>query len=370
MVIMDSEVNKAHQLQKALKKFPRARLMQYTKTTMAQASSFDVATYRTWKVHSQLGKIHQSVDICAGIGGDSIAAGLHWHVTCVEIDPEIFKMLVHNLAIYNVQNNVTCILGDVNDLLIQPEFIEKIKQADYVFFDPSRRLEGEENRTVKIEEYTPPLSLIENLLPLNSNICVKIAPGVDILHIAYPCDIEILSLQGEVKEIILWFGQLQQNPEKHAIIATKLPEKLSLSKELLLYNEPSKQPVKELGKFLYEPDPAVIKAHLINQLATIVDCDIIHPRIAYLTSNKFIKSPWLRSYRILDTCSIDIPAIKKKLEEYEINKVDCKARGLTLDLHAIQKQLRSPGDGRGLVIFTWVSNQKTAIISQYLGDLS
>ena len=62
--------------------------------------------------------------------------------------------------------------------------------------------------------------------------------------------------------------------------------------------------------------------------------------------------------------------IKKILKDNNIHRIDCKARGLTLDLHEIQKQLKSPGKNIGLVIFTWVNNRKTAIIAQYVWDFT
>ncbi len=361
-------MKKVKLLQKALRKFPRASLMHYTESAMAQSTSLEVAKYRTWKVVSKLEKIQHSIDLCGGIGGDTIAAGLRWKVSVIEKDQEIFDMLEHNLEIYNVQDKVTRILGDIYDLLKQPEFQKLVKQANYIFFDPSRRMDG--NRTVKIEEYAPPLSLIEQVLPLNQNICVKIAPGVDILHVPFPCDIEVVSFKGEVKEVMLWFGNLMNNELHRYIIATKLPEKITVTKEIEKYNESQPDLVSSLGKYLYEPDPAAIKAHVINEIANELKLNTLHPQIAYLTGDKYIANPWLKCYQVIDSCPIDFPRIKKLLEKHDINRIDCKARGLTLDLHDIQKQLKSPGKNIGLVIFTWVNNQKTAIIAQYVWDFT
>ena len=126
----------------------------------------------------------------------------------------------------------------------------------------------------------------------------------------------------------------------------------------------------DLKKYLYEPDPAAIKAHLINELATTFKISTIHPQVAYLTSEKYIGTPWLKTYQVIDSCPVDFPRIKKILKKHEIHRIDCKARGLTLDLHKIQKELNSKGKNIGLVIFTWVNNKKTAIIAQYLWDFT
>ena len=169
---------------------------------------------------------------------------------------------------------------------------------------------------------------------------------------------------------MLWFGKFMENPKKQSVIATKLPEKLTMRKGLIKYHKSVPDLVSNLGKYLYEPDPAAIKAHLINELANMFVLNTLHPQVAYLAGEKYIGSPWLKCYQVLDSCPVDIPQIKSILKKHEIHRIDCKARGLTLNLHKIQKELKSKGKNIGLVIFTWVNNQKTAIIAQYVWDFT
>ena len=110
------------------------------------------------------------------------------------------------------------------------EFRTKLSDLDAVFFDPSRR--SEKGRTVKTEEYTPPLDFVKELLKLSPNLCVKISPGTEIQRIKYDCDIEVISNRSRVREVVLWFGGLKLHQDKKRILATKLPEKITMLLEV------------------------------------------------------------------------------------------------------------------------------------------
>ncbi|MHA1987941.1 MAG: hypothetical protein ACW98D_14995, partial [Promethearchaeota archaeon] len=215
---------------KGKSKFPRAYQMRFNRDGLAQASSKYVAEYRTWKMRQKLGKVQKSLDVGSGVGGDTIAMSLRWKVLSVEKNPVTMEMLKHNVKVYNTDKNVDFIHGDILKLLDNIEFQKKLGDIDCIFFDPSRR--GKGKRTVKIEEYEPPLSLIEKLKDFSQNICVKIAPGVDLSRIKYDCDVEVISYKGEVKEVILWFGKFKAFSDKKVILATKLPEKITWVQKL------------------------------------------------------------------------------------------------------------------------------------------
>jgi hypothetical protein len=353
-------LEKVHIKIKGKKKFPRANLMKFDREGLAQASSKYVAEYRTWKMRQRLGPIKASLDVGSGVGGDTIAMALRWKVFSVEINPSTMDMLKHNVNVYNVEKNVNFILGDILKLIEEKKFQDKIKEIDCIFFDPSRRSQGK--RTVKIEEYDPPLSLIENLKQFSENICVKIAPGVSLSYItAYDCDIEAISYKGEVKETVLWFGKFKINSEKNSIIATKLPEKITLIQDSLKY----KIPLSEPKNYIYEPDPAFIKAHLIGDIAKKYNLFQMSNKIAYLTSDSFIDTPILKCYNVLAYTNLDYNLINEKLNELNLGKMDFKARGVTIDLKHIHNKFRGTGKNKGLIIFTRLYNKPAAITCKY-----
>lgn len=340
-------------------KFPRAHQMKFSRDSLAQASSKYVAEYRTWKMRQKLGEVQKSLDVGGGIGGDTIAMALRWRVLSVERDPATMEMLKHNAQVYNIDRNVDFILGDILKLFDDIEFQKKLEDIDCIFFDPSRRSKGK--RTVKIEEYEPPLLLVEKLKNFSQNICVKIAPGVDLSRITYDCDVEVISFKGEVKEVVLWFGKFKTTGDKKVILATKLPERITWIQKSKKYKVPLSKP----KVYLYEPDPAFIKAHLIGDIAEIYNLSQLHGKVAYLTSDTFINTPILKSYHVLTYETLDYSSINRTLTTLNIGKVDLKSRGISVDLKSIQKSIHGKGKKRGLVIFTKVLNKPSAIICEY-----
>ncbi|MHA2180132.1 MAG: hypothetical protein ACXAAH_01775 [Promethearchaeota archaeon] len=352
-------LEEVHLQVKGREKFPRSAQMTFTREGLAQASSKNVAEYRTWKMRQKLGVIQKSMDVGSGIGGDTIAMALRWKVISVEKDPVIMGMLKHNVTVYNVDENVDFILGDITELIDDKEFQKKLNNINCIFFDPSRRNKGK--RTVKIEEYEPPLSLVEKLQDFSPNICVKIAPGVDISHVRHNCDFEVISYKGEVKEVVLWFGEFKVSPDKIHILATKLPEKITWIQKEIRY----KVPVSGPKKYLYEPDPAFIKAHLISDIAEKFNLHQLHEKIAYLTSNTYIETPIMKCYLVLTYENLDYDVINRKLTKLNLGKIDFKARGVSINLKTIHNYIRGTGKKKGLVIFTKILNKPHAIICKY-----
>jgi hypothetical protein len=355
---IDGILDDVHYRTRGRDKFPRASKMRFTRDGLAMATGKDVAEYRTWKIRNQLGSVRKALDVGAGIGGDTIAMSLRWKVVSVEIDPEMIEILLHNIEVYDAQNKVEVVQGDITKLVSDEGFKSKQDKLDVIFFDPSRR--GEGGRTVKTEKYIPPLSFIDNLLLLCPNLCVQISPGTNLDRIRYDCDIEVISNRGEVKEVVLWFGKLKLDQEKKAVLATKLPEKMTMERATT-----PKIKVTQVSDYLYEPDPAYIKARLIDTLAQHYDLTQIHPKIAYLTGEEKVRTPLLKTYEVMRVTNTEPAEIKAALAELGVGRVDFKARGVSVDMKGIHKRIIGKGKRRGLVIFTVVGKNDRAVICRY-----
>ncbi len=352
-------LERVHFLVKGRLKFPRAHLMKFSREGLAQASSKYVAEYRTWKMRSALSKIERSLDVCCGIGGDTIAMATRWKVVAVEKDKATLEMARHNVTVYDLEDKVDFIQGDCVKLLDDKEFIENVKDVDCIFFDPSRR-SGEE-RTVKTEEYEPPLSFVEKLRTISPSICVKISPGTDLARIELDCDIEVVSYKGEVKEVMLWFGDFKGSSYWNRTLATKLPEGITRIKEEDGPDIPRSAPC----RYLYEPDPAFIKARMSEDLAKEFGLSLVNSKIAYLTGDERVETPLLKRYLVKRVLGPELGAINTALSELGIGRVDFKARGVKIDLRTIHRKVRGKGRHKGLVIFTKIDARDQAIICSY-----
>jgi hypothetical protein len=352
-------LERVHFLRKGKEKFPRAAKMRFSREGLAQASSKWVAEYRTLRIRERLGGVARILDVCAGIGGDTIALATRWPVIAIERDPETMAILRHNLGVHGLEEKVQLIEGDILQLLDDESARAAWGQVDCIFFDPSRRAQG--SRRIETELYAPPLSLLDRLRGLTPNVVAKISPAVDLSSIEYDCDIEVISYKGSVKEITLWFGALQSAAGERRVRATKLPEKITWTKKA----ESRKIGTRPPGAFLYEPDPAFIKAHLIQDLARHFQLELLDSRLAFLTSDVRIDDPTLKRYRVCESVEVSDREIERRLQAHGIGRADFKARGIAVNLQTLQKRIRPQGRDRGLVILTRVEGRKRALLCRY-----
>ena len=160
--------------------------------------------------------------------------------------------------------------------------------------------------------------------------------------------------------MVLWFGKLKLDQEKRAVLASKLPEKVTMERVIT-----PRIKVTQVRDYLYEPDPAYIKARLIDTLAQRYDMTQIHPKIAYLTGDERLKTPVLKTYEVVRVTGTEPAEINLALGELGIGRVDFKARGVSIDMKGIHTRIHGKGRRRGLVVFTVVGKKDRAVICRY-----
>jgi hypothetical protein len=117
-------------------------------------------------------------------------------------------------------------------------------------------------------------------------------------------------------------------------------------------------------RYLYEPDGAVIRAHLVEQLAHQIDAAKIDDTIAFLTSNTLAHTPFARAFAVWETVPFNLKRLRTRLRELDIGHVVVKKRGSPLDPQQFAKQLRLQGTETITVVLTRVLGQPSVILCQ------
>jgi hypothetical protein len=183
---------------------------------------------------------------------------------------------------------------------------------------------------------------------------IKISPGVDYAELPPEAEVEFISVQGEVREGVLWFGRLQRGVQRQA---TLLPGGHTLTSDL-----DSDIPVRPPAKYLYEPDGAVIRAHLVEHLAGQIDAAKISDDIAYLTADTHTATPFARCFAIEDVLPFQLKQLRHYLRQRDIGQVIIKKRGSPLDPDTLRKQLRLKGEIERTLFLTQAAGQPVVII--------
>jgi len=139
-------------------------------------------------------------------------------------------------------------------------------------------------------------------------------------RIALDCECEYLSLNGQLNRLTLYFGALK-SCERSAVV---LPGEVKLRS-----SDAAGIKTGELEQYIYEPEPSVVKAELLNELAYAVSeksDEILYykgdAKRTLLTSSKLIGSPFFKdSYRVVGKTEMDISTIKEILKSERAGKV-------------------------------------------------
>jgi hypothetical protein len=329
--------------QRAAPKFPRASEMFFTPAGVEQASAEVVAAWRA----ARFPEGATVLDLCCGNGGDGLASAERGPVMAFDIDPATAWCAQTNARAIPHPDRMQVATADVTRLRLH---------GDAAFFDPSRRREG--RRTRGGEGYLPPLDFTDEIRAAIPNVCVKVSPAIDDAELeALGARVEFVSLRGECKEAALWFGDIGPRSARSAAV---LPVGATLQADL------SAPPpaVSEPREWLYEPDPAVIRAHLIAEIAERLGASQLDPQIAYLTSDSPAESPFATAYRILEWMPFSLKRLDRRLREMGRRVYAVKRRGVPLEPEEIARTLRGAGDRDAVVVLTRVNDKPAAILCE------
>ncbi len=311
---------------KGVTKFEQANNMLFTREALEQATDSRVAQYRVARFRGA----RLVADLGCSIGGDSLwLATVSDQVLGIDLDQIRLIFARHNAAAYNLYGKIAFIQADVR---YPPACLNRF---DAIFADPARRIEGK--RTVRPESYRPPLDKLMETYACRP-LGIKVAPGMDFSAATLADEIEVISLDGEVKEAVLWFKDLATPGVSRR--ATLLPDSKTLTDEA-----PNQCIAGGLGDYLYEPDPAVIRAGLVEQLGTQLGLNLLDPNIAYLSGNQAIESPFIKGYQIEARLPLKIKQINHYLRQHQIGQVNIKQRGTGLSPEKVVKQLKPVKSG-------------------------
>ncbi|WP_371405070.1 methyltransferase domain-containing protein [Kribbella sp. NBC_00662] len=313
-----------------------AERMYFTPDGLEQATRTTVGTHRAARLANGMPGA-SVVDLGCGIGGDLIsAARAGLRVTGVERDPETAATARANLAALGLAGDV--LVGDAESIDLTP--------YDVVFADPARRADG--RRVFDHNAYSPPWSFVLELL--DRTACVKVAPGIP--HDAIPAGVEAewISDFGEVKEAALWSGQLYGGTPRRA---TLLPSEATVA-------DAPEAEVGPVGKYVYEPDGAIVRAGLVTAVAAAVDGRLLDPRIAYVTASDYVPTPLASAYEVVEELPYKEKALRSWVRSQDIGTLEIKKRGVDLDPAQLRKKLAPKGSRSATLIITRIGRDAVA----------
>jgi SAM-dependent methyltransferase len=377
----------------AAAKFPFAEKLYWTRPALEQASSHPVAAYRAerYRPFSRL------ADLGCSAGGDTLAMAALAPTLGLDLDPLRLALARANLAALGLAERAAFVQADLAASLPLPSPPSPLLQggkgsAPALFFDPARR--SGHRRLFSVEDYHPPLSIIQSWLPRFPALGVKLSPGVELAELsAYGnAELEFISLKGELKEAVLWFGPLRTAARRATVLTGPPPDESGgYPSQTRSAGFPYQAPVStgaEAGPFaahtlavdtpsalhalppnlseplsyLYEPDPAILRAGLVRPLAEQLSAAQLDPDIAYLTADRPVSIPFARCWPVEAWFPFQLKRLRTYLRQHHVGHVTVKKRGSPLEPEALIRDLRLSGEESRVVVLTHLRGEPIVIV--------
>ncbi|MCU1478673.1 MAG: hypothetical protein JWQ64_3366 [Subtercola sp.] len=328
-----------------------AERMLFTEAGLEQATRLNVAAIHAGRFRAA--GLTRVADLGCGIGADALAfAGLDLSVTAVERDEVTAAIAAYNLAPFPTAEVVH---GDA-------ESFDR-SSVDALYFDPARRTEGHSNtsRITDPNDFSPSLDLVFDAareLPTG----VKLGPGTDRELLPADAEAQWISVDGQVVETGLWFGVLARPGIRRAALVMRGAGR----HEMTAAADSEDVEQGPLGGYLYEPDGTVIRARLIGDLARTLGAHLVSAKIAYLTSDQLVETPFASGFRVREVFAYNVSSLKRELRARRIGSLEIKKRGVDLDPATLRPKLALQGPEKATLFVTRSEGKHVAILADRL----
>jgi hypothetical protein len=353
-----------HELRsRAAAKFARAGQMWFTRPGLEQATAEAIARHRAQRFNG----FDTMADLCSGIGGDLIAlteGHRNRSIVAVDRDPVHLRMAMANAEVYGVRDGIESRLADVRTI--------DLAGIDAVFIDPARRTERGRTATGASE---PPLDWCVGLVQRVPAVGIKTAPGIPHDLVPPGWSLEMIALGADLKEAVLWSPAVTCDSAPATATARATMQATAQATVIrddgvhslrAVAGDPVPIRVPLPGDVLYDPNPAVTRAGLVEDLARLLDAAKIDDRIAFLVGDRVRPTPFARHLRVVASEPWNEKALRTRLRELGAGPLDIRRRGLAGDVDAIVKRLRTgtSGDRPLTVAMTRVGDRPWAVICE------
>ena len=307
----------------------------FTDDALQQATPSAVARHRAQRLAGR--DVH---DVTCSVGADlheiSAVAG-----RCIgsDVDEVRLRMARHNLR------------GAA--ALVRADALRPVTTAAAVLADPGRRAGG--RRRWDPQQLEPPL---DELLAAHRgrDLVVKSAPGMDFDAVPDGAEIELVSLDGGVREASLWFGDLATpRVRRRASVLTTGGASWTVTDA-----DPDGCPTREVGSWLVDPDGAVVRAGLVRQYAARHGLGQLDPRIAYLTGEA--PPPGIRAFRVLQQVRYGDKHVRAALRQHDVGRLEILVRGLDVDPDALRRRLKPRGEQQATLVLTRIGENAVGFL--------
>lgn len=329
-----------------------AETMLLTDQAVQQATAWPVAALRAARLAG-----HDVHDLTCSVGAElNELVRTPGRVIGSDLDPVRAGMAAHN-----VPDALVC----VADALAPPS------RDAVLVADPARR--GGGRRIHDPARLSPPLPALLTAVADREH-AIKCAPGLDTDALGHTGEVELVSLDGSVREACLWSPGLSHGVRRRATVVHTAPVgrdvpwgpvRLTGEGVAVYVEEVTDHDDDEVGaaadhdRFIVDPDGAVVRAGLVRHWARRHGLRQLDPRIAHLTGPRVPAG--YSGFEVVERCRLDRKELRRRLREWDCGSLEILLRGVDVDPDVLRRSLALRGSrpmalvvtriGRSAVVF-------------------
>ena len=294
------------------------------------------------------------IDLTGGFGVDAYYFSRSFKkVIHCEKNEELAEIVQHNLKQLNVHTIIT-VAGDGLSYLEKQQ-----KHIDCIYVDPSRR-DDTKGKVFLLKDSEPSVpDHLKTLFRFSETVLVKASPLLDIStginELECVSEIHVVAVANEVKELLF----LMKNGHEGAIQIKTVNIKNSGDEIFVSTYQKGVQATYALPqKYLYEPNAAILKAGLFNEVSNNLNISKLHINSHLYTSNKLISFPG-RRFEVLEIINYSSKEIKRAMPSLKAN---ITTRNFPEPVSEIRKKTKLRDGGDRYLFFTTDMNDKHVVI--------
>jgi THUMP domain-containing protein len=321
----------------------------FTDEALQQASAAPVALHRARRLSGVLpdgpgAAVH---DATCSIGTELAALrGSAARVLGTDIDPVRLAMARHNLG--------------ANADLCRADALCPVTREATVVVDPARRRGG--RRRFDPRDYQPGLDQLLDVYR-DRNLVVKCAPGIDfdqVRRLGFDGEIEVTSCGGSVREACLWTAGLTEPGIRRRASILDRGEQITDA-------ESQDCPVRPAGRWIIDPDGAVVRAGLVRHYAARHGLWQLDPDIAYLSGDRLPAA--VRGFEVLQQLPFDERRLRQALGALDCGSLEILVRGVggvAGDPDILRRRLRLRGGQPLSAVITRIGSRGSRSATVYV----